>query len=382
MTGVENPSAKAAVRRFSAPLVDRRVSEQCAPAEPADSVARGFVEQGNILACPRCGGGLKFSLEILECGCCGSEYRSESGIPRLFFPHDVFYGPPDVTHAVKDFYEANPFPKYADADSRDALRDECLGTPLGRLLEEQLAANALILDAGCGTGHLANFLGLRKERRVIGADLSLNSLRIAKKFKDRCGVQNVDFLQMNLFRPPFRAGKFDAVIANSVLHYTTDPLRGFRSLAALLKPDGLLVLGLYNLFGRVGHDLRRSVYRLSRDRLAFLRWRNEHQRRHFIQRYKQPYESRHSLGEVTKTWFAAHDFEFLYSSPRIGSQTLSGEEDLRYARWSGDRTMRLQTEFGMLLRGMVDEGLFVMIGRKKSQPKRIEASEQAHATVA
>ena len=31
-----------------------------------------------------------------------------------------------------------------------------------RLLDEQLPANALILDAGCGTGHLTNFLALRK----------------------------------------------------------------------------------------------------------------------------------------------------------------------------------------------------------------------------
>jgi hypothetical protein len=44
--------------------------------------------------------------------------------------------------------------------------------------------------------------------------------------------------------------------------------------------------------------------------------------------------------------------------------------------------MRLQTEFGMLLRGLVNDGLFVMIGRQRRQPKRLEAPEKADAAVA
>jgi SAM-dependent methyltransferase/uncharacterized protein YbaR (Trm112 family) len=379
MIGVENRKVDAAVRRFPAPSVDLGVVELSPHPGAAGSVQRALLQHAGILACPRCGGRLDFFLDILECKSCGSEYASDFGIPRLFFPHDVFYGPRDVIHAVKDFYEANPFPKYAVADSRDTLCDDSLATSWGRFLDEQLPANALILDVGCGTGRLANFLALRKDRQVIGADLSLNSLQIAKEFKDRCAVQNAGFLQMNLFRPPFQAGVFDVVIADSVLHYTSDPLRGFRSLAALLKPDGLFVLSLYNPLGRMGHRLRRSLYRLSKDRLAFLGWKNENQRGRFIERYKQPWESRHFLGDVAEKWFGAHEFEFLYSSPRIGSRTLKGCEDLCYPRWHGDRAMRFQTELGMLLRGVVNDGLFVMIGRNKSQPKRLEARDLIQA---
>jgi len=382
MIGVENREMKAPVRRFPAPLVDLRVVELSTHPGPVASAQRSLLQHAALLSCPRCGGRLEFFLDILECKSCGSEYGSDASVPRLFFPHDVFYGPRDVTHAVKDFYEANPFPKYGDADSRDTLCGAALASPLARLLDENLSSNALILDAGCGTGHLTNFLALRKERHAIGADLSLNSLRIAKKFKDRCGIQNAGFLQMNLFRPPFRAGVFDVVIANNVLHHTSDPLRGFRALAALLKPDGLFVLSLYNRLGRVGNTVRRSFYRLSRNRLAFLRWRNENQRGRFIQRYTQPWESRHFLGEIVQHWFGAHEFEFLYSSPGIGSQTLRGGEEIRYPRWPGDRGMRLQTEFGMLLRGMLDDGLFVMVGRNKRQPKRIEAANLSGSAVA
>jgi SAM-dependent methyltransferase len=358
------------------------VVELARPSGSPGSVQQSLLPHLGVLCCPRCGGSLGFTPEVLECTCCGSEYRSDSGIPRLFFPHDVLFGPRDVTQSVEDFYDSNPFPKYSDDDSLDSLSEACHASPLARLLDEQLPHNALILDAGCGTGHLANFLGLRKDRHVVGVDCSLNSLRLGKRFKDRCALPNTSFLEVNLFRPPFRARVFDVVIANNVLHHTSNPLRGFQTLAGLLKPNGIFVLSLYNRLGRTGNNLRRLFFRATKDRLAFLRWRNQNQRARFIQRYKQPWESRHSIGEIMRAWFDANEFEFLYSAPRIGSQTLSGGEDLRYARWPGDRAMQIQTELGMLLRGFANDGLFVMIGRNKAQTRQIEAPEFAQAAVA
>jgi hypothetical protein len=41
--------------------------------------------------------------------------------------------------------------------------------------------------------------------------------------------------------------------------------------------------------------------------------------------------------------------------------------------------MQLQTELGMFLRGIVNDGLFVIIGRNKAQPKCIEAPESVQA---
>jgi SAM-dependent methyltransferase len=382
MIGVHDRNVQPVVRRFPAPLVDLRVVEQDAQPESVSSMQRSLLQHASILTCPRCAGKMQFCSDSLECNCCGSEYASHSGIPRLYFPHDVLYGPRDATQRVQRFYDENPFPTYADDDSTHSLHEEFLTSDLALILNDHLPATALIVDSGCGTGHLTNFLASTKNRQVIGADLSHNSLRLAKRFKDRCALHNASFVQMNLFRPAFSKAIFDVVIANSVLHHTSDPLRGFSELSTLLKPDGLFVLSLYNPLGRVGNDMRRLFYRLSKNRLAFLRWRNENARARFVQRYQQPWESRHHLGEVTQDWFPAHQFEFLYSSPRIGSQTLSGGEDLRYPRWPGDRTMQLQTELGMMLRGIVNDGLFLMIGRNKAQPKQIEAGGIAHSAVA
>ena len=51
--------------------------------------------------------------------------------------------------------------------------------------DEQIPADAMLLEAGCGTAQLTNFLGMDWRRRVIGADLCMNSLRLGKGFRDR-----------------------------------------------------------------------------------------------------------------------------------------------------------------------------------------------------
>src|SRR6185295_14567796 len=117
--------------------------------------------------------------------------------------------------------------------------------------DAQLPKGAIVLEAGCGTGQLSNFLGMSWERKVFAGDLCLNSLRLAKGFADRYAIKNVAFLQMNLFRPPFRDETFDVVISNGVLHHTGDCEGAFRSILTKLKRGGLILIGLYNSYARL-----------------------------------------------------------------------------------------------------------------------------------
>jgi SAM-dependent methyltransferase len=58
-----------------------------------------------------------------------------------------------------------------------------------------------VLEAGCGTGQLATFLGLGKGRQVFGGDICWNSLCLAERFRERERIAGAAFVQMNLFRP-------------------------------------------------------------------------------------------------------------------------------------------------------------------------------------
>jgi SAM-dependent methyltransferase len=324
----------------------------------------------DIVRCPRCGDRLRQEGDALSCVGCAQAYPAADGIPLLFVPNEWSGGKLDVTDIVKAFYEETPFPNYDDLDSRESLQAKARLGVFARLLDEQIAPDALVLEAGCGTGQLTNFLGMNWRRRVIGADLCLNSLRLAKGFRDRFAVVNADFVQMNLFRPPFADASVDVLISNGVLHHTADPQAGFRALLAKVKPGGHIIVGLYNWLGRLPTLWQRRLIEVFGDRMAAL---DRRLRGHalnegrwaawFRDQYKHPHESRHSIDEVLR-WFQASRVEFVSSVPSIGDVEFGDDEPLFAPHSSGTRLGRLSSELEMLVSGGKDGGLFIMIGRK------------------
>ena len=155
------------------------------------------------------------------------------------------------SEVAKAFYENNPYPTYERIKTRDQLRVAVGESILARLLDLQIPPRTTILDVGCGTGQLANMLGISRGRIVIGSDQCLKSLKLAEDFRNRFEINNTRFLQSDLFRPPFRLASFDFVIANNVLHYTSDASAAFACVAQLVKPGGNIIVSLNNRLGQL-----------------------------------------------------------------------------------------------------------------------------------
>jgi ubiquinone/menaquinone biosynthesis C-methylase UbiE len=315
---------------------------------------------------------LQLSPECATCSSCGNVFPCEEEIPLLFWANEWSGARPDVTEAMKSFYEVTPFPNYDDLDSSSALREKATRGVFARLLDEQIPHGARVLEVGCGTGQLSNFLGLTWGRSVLGADVCLNSLKLAQQFRKQNQIDNVSFVQMNLFRPAFRAESFDVVVSNGVLHHTSDPFLGFQTIARLVKRGGFVVIGLYNKYSRLTTDFRRLVFRLSGDRFKFLdrrlRDRNANDvRKHtwFMDQYKNPHESKHTLGEVQQ-WFELSGFEFINSIPKSSGGRFAADEKLFEPNPKGTQFDHFVVQFGDLLAGGRDGGFFIMIGRKIS----------------
>jgi SAM-dependent methyltransferase len=163
-------------------------------------------------------------------------------------------------------------------------------------------------------------------------------------------------VQMNLFRPPFADASMDVVISNGVLHHTSDPEGGFRSIATKVKPGGYMLVGLYNWLGRLPTLWRRRLIEVFGDRMAKLDSRLRRGEMH-------PHESKHSMDEVLR-WFERNRIEFISSIPSIGDVEFREDEQLFEQHNTGNRLDRLSSEIEMLLSGGPDGGLFIMIGRK------------------
>lgn len=333
-----------------------------------------FLDVGGTLRCPIDMRPLRWNADerVLTSDDGARRYPVVEGIPCLFAPNEWPKDRSDVTDTVKAFYEETPFPNYDDLDSRDSLRAKAQRGVFARLLDKQLPRSAMVLEAGCGTGQLSNFLGMGWDRTVIGADLCLNSLRLAKSFRDRCSIENAHFVQMNLFRPPFPDETFDVIISNGVLHHTSDPKGGFVSIARKLKPGGYIIIGLYNWLGRLPTLWRRALIETFGDGWAKLDPRlrsnalNKGRRSAwFMDQYRHPHESKHSIDEVAG-WFGECGLDVGLTIPPVGGEQFTEETQLFRPRPPSGRLDRFVTELEMLLRGGIDGGLYMMIGQRRA----------------
>ena len=310
----------------------------------------------------------------------GHEYEISDGIPLLYadeahapLPSASRNGMEDaVTHKVQDFYEDAPFPNYNSYDTLASFVRRANAGVFAQLLRKQIPLNASVLEVGCGTGQLSNFLVATTMSRVYAADVTLASLRLGQKFADNNSINGIRFIQMNLFVPAIRRASMDLVISNGVLHHTHDTRKAFMSIARLVKPGGFLLVGLYNHIGRLRTDLRRVLVRVFGQGVLVLdphlrKNLSPDKRRAWIRdQYFHPQERKHSISELIG-WFEEANFAFVSSIPKI-TGNFSADEDLFKPQDLGTPLDRTMAEIGMLFSHFGGEGgLFLCIGRKNAE---------------
>lgn len=297
-------------------------------------------------------------------------YPIEGGVLRLFVEEGEGGGPRDaVTRTVQTFYEAAPFPNYNDYDSLEGFLKRATEGVFAHLLSEQIPINAKVLEVGCGTAQLSNYLAATTMAHLYAADMTMASLRLGQSFAARNNIPGITFLQMNLFRPCIRPGTMDIVIANGVLHHTADTKRAFLSIARLVKPGGHVIVGLYNKLGRIRTDLRRRLFKLFGNSVLVLdphlrRELSPERRRAWINdQYLHPQERKHTFSEVLG-WFEEAGFSFVSSIPKIRGQ-FTAAESLFEHQDPGGAMDRLGTELAMIISHGGEGGLFILIGRRE-----------------
>jgi ubiquinone/menaquinone biosynthesis C-methylase UbiE/predicted RNA-binding Zn-ribbon protein involved in translation (DUF1610 family) len=330
-----------------------------------------FVDPGleATWACPSCGGELENDHgHTAKCKKCSATFKCEDGIWQLFWPHEKVSG--DVTDLVKSFYEEHPFPNYDDHDSLSSLISKSRKGVYARLLAEQIPYNARILEVGCGTGQLSNFLAIGC-RTVVGTDLCMNSLRMAETFRRQQGLSRVRFLQMNLFKPALKPEQFDVVLCNGVLHHTSDPYGGFKSISRLVKPGGHIIIGLYNTYGRLLLDTRRQIFKMTGGKFKWIdpymrktRMSAGKQDAWFHDQYMHPHESKHTMGELLH-WYEENGFEYVNGipKPRVWDQ-FTTKEKLFEKQPRGTLLDRGLAQAKMVWTGSQEGGFYIMVGKK------------------
>ena len=156
--------------------------------------------------------------------------------------------------AVRQQYEENPYPRWVVAPSqRDPIAiDEYLKrrfplAPLRPFGDRTLD----VLIAGCGTGeHSIGTARRFKSVNVLAIDFSLASLGYAQRKTRELGLGNIEYGQADVLQAGAIGRSFDVIDASGVLHHLADPAAGWQALLRLLRPGGVMRIGLYSERGR------------------------------------------------------------------------------------------------------------------------------------
>ncbi len=127
-------------------------------------------------------------------------------------------------------------------------RKKPLAPVLLKLLD-RIPGGSSVLDAGCGSGRLANYFQ-GKNINYVGIDQSSNLIGLAKKDFPRFNWQvadlsNLDFLPSN---------HFDYILNIAVLHQIPScqlRVQVLKNLADKLRPGGQLIISTWRLYGQL-----------------------------------------------------------------------------------------------------------------------------------
>lgn len=231
----------------------------------------------------------------------------------------------ETSAMIAQNYEDYPYPRWIsmprpEPESRTAELREFFSASELRFMERPFR----VLVAGCGTGNKALNYAIRYGPRaqVLGIDLSRASLAYAQRMARIHGVENIDFLQMDLLSLPRFDGEFDIVECTGVLHHMDDPVAGGRAIVDRVRSGGLVHISLYSKLARRGlADLRRRfdkpVAEVTDDDIRAFRYPLLTQEPELVNRALSLREDFFDLDRCKDLLF--HPLEHLFTVPGIGA---------------------------------------------------------------
>jgi SAM-dependent methyltransferase len=198
-----------------------------------------------ILRCLRCGqdGMLELSAAEARCRSCDETFPSADGIPVLARHYDRLAREIDEARKVNPAWYETEQPSEIASPWRHHLRKRRLyveGVLSRELAKRGGSKAARILDLGCGDGnHLPWLAGFAE--RLYGSDY--NVVRLARA---RARFPNATLFLGDILDFPVAGGAFDIVFFNHVIEHIPADEAALTTVARILAPGGIMVLGTPN----------------------------------------------------------------------------------------------------------------------------------------
>ena len=243
--------------------------------------------------CPACKGALKEHAAALACGACNRAFEVIDGIPDLRLSIPSWIDAAQDSATARELSDAHlPLERLVrEVYSRREGWDEAR---VARRTREILQGSAVLrddlrgwlrpvvgdgpfLDLGCGGGMLmAAAAALQPGRRLIGIDVSMTWLVVAKKLVSESGGHPM--LAAGMAEAlPFADGSIPAVVSLDVIEHVHDPDAYLAEIDRVLEPGGRAAFSTPNRFSLTAepHVFVWGVGWLPRSlQASYVRWRS------------------------------------------------------------------------------------------------------------
>jgi len=297
----------------------------------------------------------------------------KSYLKKKFYLNDniAFFNIEDTsTKTITKFYKESPFPNYKETDNKSTISEKGDKNLLAAQFKKFIGYKKNVLEVGCGTGQLAIYFSIGTNNNIVGLDPTIDSLQLANNFTKKNEINNIEFVNADIFDDVLSDEFFNFIWCSGVLHHTKNPYGAFEILIKSLKKEGYVLIGLYNKIGRIRTIIRKYLYKIFGTvilnvldpTLRNLKKDSEERKAWIRDQYTHPIESLHTLDNVLE-WFSINDIEYINSIP---SCSFEGQNENLFTKENkGTLFSRIVNQVSMIFNNLgSDGGLFVVIGKK------------------
>ena len=275
-----------------------------------------------------------------------------------------------------EFYIEAPFPNYQGYENAYTLQKIVSENIFLNDLKKHIGLGKKFIEVGSGTCQLSLAFAVGTNNLLVAMDPTKESLKLGRNFAKKNNINNVTFLNSDIFDDVVQDNFFDVVWCSGVLHHTKDSKKGFEIISKWVKEDGLIIIGVYNKIGRLRTNFRQIVYKtLNKSNFSkklisildpYLRNNLSEEKRQawFRDQYEHPLERKHSIDEVIN-WFEDNSISFLGSIPNPNF------EFKNISQMDGDKGSfinRIFAQIMMLFSNLGGEGgLCIVVGKKQKR---------------
>ena len=155
-------------------------------------------------------------------------------VRRFWNENPLWTGESEFEPGTLEFFE----------EHRKVYIEDCFAGEIDSRLFPGEAKGCPVLDLGCGVGFWLVEFGNRGFQDLHGADLTPNSLEIARKRCDIYGI-HARLSEQNAEKTEFDDGEFGHVNCLGVVHHTPNPGKAVAEIARIVRPGGTASISVY-----------------------------------------------------------------------------------------------------------------------------------------